>query len=181
MTGVATFSGFASFIMYTVYTFIVPSSATTVMLAVVLSSVNLYSINPSIVLVTSSRLPDKITLSVPYGTVKVYTVTSLSKAISKVPTLAFNELKLLLLLIFLITLTSVVKFSNSSIFSFFAMLPLNVIESFPSLIAVNSNVNNTSSFFKSVPAAPKLLSLNVFINFEFYVTFVNFRLLPVVS
>ena len=92
MTGVATFSGFASFIMYTVYTFIVPSSATTVMLAVVLSSVNLYSINPSIVLVTSSRLPDKITLSVPYGTVKVYTVTSLSKAISKVPTLALMNL-----------------------------------------------------------------------------------------
>ena len=161
MTGVATFSGFASFIMYTVYTFIVPSSATTVMLAVVLSSVNLYSINPSTVLVTSSRLPDKITLSVSYGTVKVYTVTSLSKAISKVPTLAFNELKLLLLLIFLITLTS--------------------IESFPSLIAVNSNVNNTSSFFKSVPAATKLLSLNVPIKFELYVTFVNFRLLPVVT
>ena len=74
------------------------------MLAVVLSSVNLYSINPSTVLVISSRLPDKITLSVPYGTVKVYTVTSLSKVTSKVPTLAFNELKLLLLLIFLIIL-----------------------------------------------------------------------------
>ena len=83
MTGVATFSGFASLIIYTVYTFIVPSSATTVMLAVVLSSVNLYSINPSIVLVTSSRLPDKITLSVPYGTVKVYTVTSYQKQYQK--------------------------------------------------------------------------------------------------
>ena len=61
------------------------------------------------------------------------------------------------------------------------MLPLNVIESFPSLIAVNSNVNNTSSFFKSVPAATKLLSLNVPIKFELYVTFVNFILLPVVT
>jgi TonB-dependent SusC/RagA subfamily outer membrane receptor len=41
--------------------------------------------------------------------------------------------------------------------------------------------NNTSSFFKSVPAATKLLSLNVPIKFELYVTFVNFRLLPAVT
>lgn len=44
-----------------------------------------------------------------------------------------------------------------------------------------SITDTTSSFFKSVPAATKLLSLNVPIKFELYVTFVNFRLLPVVT
>jgi len=81
--------------MYTVYTFSVPSSATTFMIAVVFSSVSSYSINPSTVAVKSSNAPDKITVSVSYGTVNVYTVTSLSNSISKVPILALNDDKLL--------------------------------------------------------------------------------------
>ena len=182
--------------MYTVYTFFSPDSDVTVILATVLSSVNLYSINPSTTEFMSSSPPDNITLSVSYGTVNVYTVTSLSNAISNVPTLDFSELRLLFELRLLVTFISFVIEVNSSMLSIVSLAssPLNDTSPvpfeiaaafaassywcFPFEIAVNVSVSSTSLLPIFVRTATRLLSFTSDISLSLIFIFVNFNTLP---